>query len=92
MAMKAIVKYAQGEGNIELGEVEEPHCGPGQAKIEVKAAGICGSDIHIWHSDIAIPMRLPVVVGHEFSGTIVDVGTELKGFSIGDRVSAFCPA
>lgn len=86
--MKAIVKYSEGEGNVELREVPEPQCGPGQVKIEVKAAGICGSDIHIWHSDIAIPMKLPVVIGHEFSGIIVDAGAEVKDFRVGDRVTA----
>jgi L-iditol 2-dehydrogenase len=86
--MKAIVKYTEGEGNIEVRDVEEPQCGPGQVKIEVKAAGICGSDIHIWHSDIAIPMKLPVVIGHEFSGQIVDVGEGVEKFQPGDRVTA----
>jgi L-iditol 2-dehydrogenase len=56
--------------------------------IKVKAAGICGSDIHIWHSDIAIPMKLPVTIGHEFSGEIVDVGKGVTDFKLGDRVTA----
>ena len=86
--MKGIVKYTEGEGNIEIRDIEEPQCGPGQVKIKVKAAGICGSDIHIWHSDIAIPMKLPVVIGHEFSGEIVDVGKGVTGFKSGDRVTA----
>ena len=86
--MKAIIKYSEGEGNVGLGEVAEPRPGPGQAKIEVGAAGICGSDIHAWHGEIAIPMNLPVVLGHEFSGTIVEVGSGFKGLSIGDRVTA----
>lgn len=86
--MIGIVKYAQGEGNIELRDVEEPQCGPGQVKIKVKAAGICGSDIHIWHGDIAIPMKLPVIIGHEFSGEIVEVGKQVTDFKSGDRVTA----
>lgn len=86
--MKAVVKYSEGEGNIEVREVEEPQCGPGQVKIEVKAAGICGSDIHIWHNSIAIPMRVPVVIGHEFSGQIIVVGKGVENFKPGDRVTA----
>jgi L-iditol 2-dehydrogenase len=86
--MKGIVKYAEGEGNIEVRDVEELPCGPGQVKIEVKAAGICGSDIHIWHSDISIPMRYPVVIGHEFSGKIVEVGKGVARFKPNDRVTA----
>ena len=86
--MQAVVKHAPGEGNVELREVEQPCCGPGQVKIEIKAAGVCGSDIHIWHDDIAIPMRLPVVIGHEFSGVIVEVGKGVEDFAIEDRVTA----
>ena len=86
--MIGIVKHTEGEGNIELRDVKDPQCGPGQVKIKVKAAGICGSDIHIWHSDIAVPMKLPVVIGHEFSGEIIDIGAGVTGFKSGDRVTA----
>lgn len=66
--MKALVKYEKGPGNMEIRDIPEPKAGPGMVKIEVKEAGICGSDIHIYHSDIAIPVNPPVVTGHEFSG------------------------
>ena len=59
---------------MEIREVSEPQVEPGQVKIEIKAAGICGSDIHIYHSDIAIPVRPPVIIGHEFAGVVVAVG------------------
>ncbi|MDR1519217.1 MAG: zinc-binding dehydrogenase [Planctomycetota bacterium] len=84
--MKALVKYAAGPGNMEIREVPEPEAGPGQAKIEVREAGICGSDLHIYHSDIAIPVRPPVTVGHEFSGVIAAVGEGVEGWKPGDRV------
>lgn len=74
--MKALVKYEAGPGNMEIREVPEPAPGPGQVKIKVSKAGICGSDLHIYHSDIAIPVRPPVVVGHEFSGVIAELGKE----------------
>ena len=86
--MKALVKYAEGKGNVKLAEVPAPRCGSGQVKILVKAAGICGSDIHIWHGDIAIPMKLPVVMGHEFSGVIVETGEQVRDYHLGDRVTA----
>ena len=59
--MKALVKYAKGNGNMEIRDIPEPVVGTGQVKIEVKAAGICGSDIHIYHDTIAIPLNLPVI-------------------------------
>ena len=84
--MKALVKYEAGPGNMEIREVPEPAPGPGQVKIKVSKAGICGSDLHIYHSDIAIPVRPPVVVGHEFSGVIAELGEGVTGFSVGERV------
>ncbi|MCX5909910.1 MAG: alcohol dehydrogenase catalytic domain-containing protein, partial [Deltaproteobacteria bacterium] len=86
--MKGLVKYARGEGNVEIREVAEPFPGPGQVKIEVKAAGICGSDVHILKDDIAIPIRPPVVIGHEFSGVIAALGEGVSGWNIGERVSS----
>jgi len=84
--MKAIVKYAAEPGNMEIREVPEPSPAAGQIKIKVVAAGICGSDLHIHDSDIAIPVRPPVTVGHEFSGVIAELGEGVTGFKVGDRV------
>ncbi len=86
--MKGLVKFARGEGQIEVREVEEPFPKEGQVKIEVKAAGICGSDIHILHDKIDIPIRTPVVIGHEFCGVIVEVGKKVKNWNVGDRVTS----
>lgn len=86
--MKGLVKFAEGAGNMEVREVEEPKILPGYVKIEVKATGICGSDIHILHSDIAIPVRPPVVTGHEFSGIVVEVGDGVTTCKVGDRVTS----
>lgn len=86
--MKALVKYAKGNGNMEIRDVPEPKPGPGQVKIEVKAAGICGSDLHIYHDDIAIPLNPPVVTGHEFCGVVVEVGEGVTAWKPGDRVTS----
>lgn len=87
--MKGLVKYAKGDGNMEIREVAEPKAGPGQVKIEVKAAGICGSDLHIYHDDIAgIPINPPVITGHEFCGIVVEVGEGVARWKIGDRVTS----
>lgn len=84
--MKALVKYAIGPGNMEIREIPEPTAGTGQVKIKVTQGGICGSDLHIYHSDIAIPVNPPVVTGHEFSGIIAQVGEGITDFKVGDRV------
>ena len=87
--MKGVVKYARGDGYVELQDVENVPPLPHQVKVEVKASGICGSDIHIFHDDIAIPIFPPVVVGHEFSGVVVEKGSEVgEEIQIGDRVTA----
>jgi L-iditol 2-dehydrogenase len=85
--MKAIVKYASGKGNVEIRDVAEPVPGPFQAKVEVKAAGLCGSDLHIYHDEIAIPIAPPVIMGHEFAGVIVELGQGIEHFQVGDRVT-----
>lgn len=84
--MKALVKFQKGDGFMELREIPEPEAGYGQVKIKVRYAGICGSDLHIYHQDIGIPIRPPVVTGHEFSGTITQTGEGVEGWKTGDRV------
>jgi L-iditol 2-dehydrogenase len=87
--MKGLVKYAKGEGNMAVQEVNEPKAGAGQIKVEIKAAGICGSDLHIYHDDIAgIPINPPVVTGHEFCGIVAEVGQGVKEWQVGDRVTS----
>ena len=84
--MKALVKLEKGFGKIEVCEVPEPLCGDGKVKIEVKAVGLCGSDIHIMHD--ALPYTPPVILGHEFCGMVAEVGTKVTNFKVGDRVVA----
>ena len=86
--MQAVVKYERGPGFVEAREVVEARPGPRQVKVEVRAAGICGSDLHIYHDTINYRIRTPVVMGHEFSGVVVDKGREVGDeVAIGDRVT-----
>jgi L-iditol 2-dehydrogenase len=85
--MKALVKYAPGKGNVEIRDVPEPEPGAHQVKVEVKAAGVCGSDLHILNDEIAIPIVPPVIMGHEFSGVIAAVGQGVEHLGVGDRVT-----
>ena len=82
--MLALVKMQKGSGFIELCEVPEPSPGPGEVLIEVKACGVCGTDIHVWHDEF--PYWPPVTMGHEFSGRIIELGPDTGLFKIGDRV------
>ena len=85
--MKALVKTAKGEGNIEVLEVRKPELTEKDwVLIKVKAAGVCGTDLHIRHDQF--PYWPPVVLGHEFSGEIEEVGKDVKNLKKGDRVVA----
>ncbi len=84
--MLALQKVAEGVGNIEVREVPEPEPGPGWVKIEVKAAAICGTDLHI--RDDTFPYWPPVTLGHEFSGVITGLGEGVEDWAVGDRVVA----
>jgi L-iditol 2-dehydrogenase len=83
--MKALVKYASGEGNVEIRDVEEPRCGENQVKLEIAYCGICGTDIHVLHDTFR--NYPPVILGHEFSGTVVEVGRNVNNATLGERVT-----
>jgi len=82
--MKAVVKYGKGKGLVEIREIPEPKIRDDEVLIEVKAVSVCGSDLHIYHD--SHPYWPPVVLGHEFSGVIVEVGKDVKGWKLGDRI------
>ncbi len=82
--MKALVKTKKGEGFIELMDMPDPRPGKGEVLIEVKSAGICGTDLHVKHD--RFPYWPPVILGHEFSGRIIETGPECKYYQVGERV------
>lgn len=82
--MKAVVKTKKADGHVELLDVDEPIPKPGWVVLEVTGAGICGTDIHILHDEH--PYWPPVTLGHEFAGRIAEVGPEVEGWRVGDRV------
>ncbi|WP_374381159.1 L-threonine 3-dehydrogenase [Dongia sp.] len=86
--MKALVKEKAGPG-LTLMSVPEPEVGHNDVLIRIKKTAICGTDIHIWKWDEWAAKTVPVGmhVGHEYVGEIVAMGEEVRGFSIGDRVS-----
>ena len=82
--MQALMKTQKGVGFLELREMPEPTPGLGEVLIEVKASGICGTDVHILHDKF--PYWPPVILGHEFSGVIVEAGPDVKYYKVGERV------
>ncbi len=86
--MKALVK-SKAERGLWLEDVPEPEIGINDVKIRVLATGICGTDLHIyeWNAWAQKTIPVPLVIGHEFVGEIVAVGTNVTDFHPGDRVS-----
>ena len=86
--MKALIK-ANAEPGIMLGELPEPTPGPNDVLIKIAKTAICGTDMHIYHWDAWAQktLHLPMAIGHEYCGRIVEMGSEVRGFSVGDRVS-----
>ena len=87
--MRALVK-AKAERGIWLQDIDKPVPGHNDVLIRVHRTAICGTDIHIyeWDEWASRTIPLPLAVGHEFYGEIVECGSEVRGFEIGDRVSA----
>ena len=87
--MKALVK-AKPERGIWMQDITTPDVGHNDVLIKINRTAICGTDIHIfkWDDWAQKTIPVPMAVGHEFSGQIVDMGIEVRGFNLGDRVSA----
>jgi threonine 3-dehydrogenase len=87
--MKALVK-AKAERGLWMEDVAVPKVGHNDVLIKIRRTAICGTDIHIykWDDWASSTIPVPLAVGHEFCGEIVECGSEVKGFEIGDRVSA----
>ena len=87
--MKALVKAAPEQG-LWLQMVPVPEPGPNEVLIKVRKSAICGTDVHIWNWDewSAKTVPVPMVVGHEFCGQILDCGPGAQKYKIGTRVSA----
>jgi L-iditol 2-dehydrogenase len=84
--MKALVKISQGYGDLEVRDVEDPELNEDQVLIEVKSAGICGSDVSYYKGSSRI--NTPVILGHESSGIIVKIGENVEGWGIGEKVTS----
>ncbi len=84
--MKALVKYGNQDGQVEIREVPVPDIGPEDVLVKVKATGICGWDIEMWRHHMANPVTVPVIQGHEFCGVIEKTGAKVSDYRPGDAV------
>jgi threonine 3-dehydrogenase len=86
--MKALVK-SEARPGIWMKDIAEPTVGHNDVLIKIAKTAICGTDMHIYNWDAWAQKTIPVpmAVGHEYFGRIVDMGSEVRGFSLGDRVS-----
>ena len=83
--MKSAVFY--GKHDLRVEEHPMPEVGPHDVLIQVEACGVCGTDVHIYEGDKgAAEVTPPTILGHEFSGVIREVGSEVKKCKAGDRV------
>lgn len=81
--MKAVVVHEPGDVRVEV--VPDPEVGPKDVLVQVGACGICGTDLHIIDGEFP-PTRYPIIIGHEFGGTVAAVGGDIVGVKAGDRV------
>ena len=83
--MKSAVFY--GKHDLRVEESAMPQVGAEDVLIQVKACGICGTDVHIYEGDKgAAEVTPPTILGHEFSGVVAEVGANVTGVKVGDRV------
>ena len=84
--MTGLVQYELQPQAVELREMAVPEVGEDEVLLRVGAVSVCGSDIHQYHNKQSWPVRVPVVLGHEFCGHVARVGRRVRGFKEGDRV------
>lgn len=86
MQTAAVVNYSPEKFAVEIRGIDVGQPGVGEVLLEVANVGVCGSDLHQWTADQSWPVNYPVVLGHEFGGTIAAIGPGVRGWKEGDRV------
>lgn len=84
--MTGLVNYSSEPHSAQLRELPLPEIGATDVLLQVKAVGVCGSDLHQYHGKHSWKVNYPVVLGHEFGGIVARVGADVVGFAAGDRV------
>src|SRR6266496_3688399 len=86
--MKALVFEAPEHAVI--AELEQPTIGPDEVLVRSHAVGICHSDFELYAGRYIIPVEYPIIPGHEWAGEVADVGSDVRGLKLGDRVVGEC--
>jgi len=86
--MAAVVQVEMKKGAVELRDVPVPEIGENEVLLRVRGVGVCGSDVHQYHNTQSWKVAVPVILGHEFCGTVAAVGKSVKTFSEGDFVAS----
>src|SRR5690554_3433931 len=93
LMMKAVVNYQAGAKKVELRDIPVPsNLGRKEVLIQVRAVGVCGSDLHMYHDIQGFSVNRPVTLGHEYSGIVASLGSEVTQFKKGDRVVSETPS
>jgi len=82
--MKAV--YYQGKGQFAVGDSAPVKPGPGEVRLNVAYCGVCGTDLHIAHGAMDARVPTPMIIGHEMSGTVAELGEGVTGFKPGEKV------
>jgi alcohol dehydrogenase/L-iditol 2-dehydrogenase len=84
--MTAVVQYDLQPGAVEVRELPIPEIGEDEVLLKIGGVSVCGSDVHQYHGTQSWPVATPVILGHEFGGTVAQVGRRVRSFREGDRV------
>jgi alcohol dehydrogenase/L-iditol 2-dehydrogenase len=87
-SMPAVVHYELTPGAVELREMPIPEPTANEVLLRVRGVGVCGSDVHQYHNTQSWPVRVPVILGHEFCGEVAALGPGVGGFSEGQLVAS----
>jgi threonine dehydrogenase-like Zn-dependent dehydrogenase len=85
--MKALVRFAPEAGSLRVQDMPDPTPEPGKVVLKVAACGICGTDVRDRRADKPDDKPYPYVIGHEFAGTVAQLGGGVNGFAVGDAVA-----
>ena len=78
------VNFYENKGKLHYKDIPVPEPKPNEILINVKYSGVCHTDLHAWHGDWPLPVKLPLVGGHEGAGVVVKLGSNVKGWKVGD--------
>ena len=78
--------FYTGNRTFEVREGTAAPLGPGEVRLQIAYCGVCGTDVHIYHGAMDQRVRIPQVIGHETSGEVVEVGSDVQNVSVGQRV------